>query len=267
MPKTPELLNKDQLGSYLQSENKNYLDQIVILEIVNSTNIFLIEANKTPDNKTTICFAESQTAGKGRLGRQWISPFGCNIYLSFLWNFKCGADRLSGLSIAVGMVVIATLKAYGILDAIKLKWPNDILWQGKKLGGILVELTNQGQNSSSAVIGVGLNVDMPEQLGQDISQPWCDITQIIQKTPQRNKLAGLLLDKLLDAMRLYQLSGFAPFQSKWKDLDAFYGQEISITTFQEKTFGIDRGVDAKGGLLLEDASGKLNVVTVGEVSW
>ncbi|MFA6409777.1 MAG: biotin--[acetyl-CoA-carboxylase] ligase [Gammaproteobacteria bacterium] len=265
MPQNLELLNKAQLAAYLKPENQSYLDKIVVLESVNSTNTFLVDASKNPDNKISICFAESQTAGKGRLGRQWISPFGCNIYLSLLWNFKCGLDQLSGLSIAVAMAVVEALKAYGIIDAIKLKWPNDVLWEGKKLAGILVELSSQEKNFHNAVIGVGLNVNMPETFSQDISQPWCDIAEIIGKTPDRNKLAGLLLDKLLSTLKLYQTEGFAPFYPKWKDLDAFYGQEVSISTAQEKIFGINRGIDAKGYLVLEASSGP-RIIATGETA-
>jgi len=261
MPQNLELLNKENFGAYIQPENQCYLNEIVILESVNSTNTFLIEENKNKDNKIKVCFAESQSAGRGRLGRRWISPLGCNIYLSLLWSFKCGLEQLSGLSIAVAMAVLEALTAYGISDVVKLKWPNDVLWKGKKLAGILVELSSQGKDFHNAVIGVGLNVNMSEAFSQDISQPWCDIAEIIGKTPNRNKLAGLLLDKLLSTLKLYQTEGFAPFCAKWKDLDAFYGQKVSIPTGQEKIFGINRGIDAKGYLVLETASGPRIIVT------
>ena len=117
-----------------------------------------------------VCFAEHQSAGKGRRGRQWVSPFGSNIYMSILWRFQQdGIACTAGLSLAVGVAVIRALKTYGF-NEVGLKWPNDIYCQGKKLGGILIEVSGEADGPCAVIIGLGLNLFLPEIQGQTITR-------------------------------------------------------------------------------------------------
>jgi len=138
-----ELLDKTLINSLLTANTRQYLTELEIHDQIHSTNSHLVAlSNAKPDSTAVVCLAEQQTAGKGRRGRQWISPFGSNIYASIVWKFEQGPTYLSGLSLAIGVAVIKSLKTHGIKD-VGLKWPNDIYWQQRKLGGILVEVAGE----------------------------------------------------------------------------------------------------------------------------
>lgn len=262
-----EFMDKKKIGQYLTAPHKQYLDKIIIFDELPSTNSYLVELAKTdPNYKECICLAESQTAGKGRLGRQWLSPYAQNIYLSLLWRFAKEPDELGGLSIAAAVAVVESLKRYGIKQDIKLKWPNDVFWQQRKLAGILIEISGEAHHAYNTVIGIGLNVNIPKKLGQNIGQPFCDVAEIINAMPERNKLIGLLIDQLLTTMVIFQKDGLQPFLEKWRELDAFYGQKVTLITPHEKISGIGRGINAKGHFLLEDKLSKLHSFAAGEVS-
>lgn len=262
-----ELLDKQIIEQYLDTKYRAFSDKIVILDEVSSTNAYLIELSKIQANNINICFAESQFAGRGRLGRGWHSPYARNIYLSIRWKFAKEVNELSGLSIAIAVALARTLDEYGIKKGITLKWPNDVLWQSRKLAGILIEFLGGTSNPYQAVIGVGLNVNMSQQSSQEIKQPWCDITEIIDETPQRNKLAGLLLNTLLSVLDEFQANGLKSFLNKWRYLDSSYGKKVTIIMPQQQTItGIGCGIDDRGLFLLKDSSNKIQAFAVGELS-
>jgi len=209
-------------------------------------------------------FAEQQTAGRGRLGRQWISPFGRNIYLSVAWKFPAGASSLTGLSLAVGTAVVHALESYG-LTGIGLKWPNDIVCMQRKLGGILVEVSGDAAGPCQVVMGIGLNLQMPQAAFNDLNQSWIDVKMISGKKIQRNYLAGLLLREILLAMPEFQRDGLAAFRKQWEQLDMLYGQTVNIQTPQGVQSGIAKGIDEQGNLQV-DIDNKLHHFNSGEVS-
>lgn len=261
-----ELINKNFLGEYLNSKYQSRLENTVVFDEVSSTNTYLSDLLRDKENKINICFAEYQTAGKGRLGRQWISPYAKNIYLSLLHQFIKQPLELSGLSIAVAVATVKALKLYGLQDEIRLKWPNDIVWQGRKLVGILIELFAKSHNSCNAVIGVGVNVNMSQKQGNKIDQPWCDVAEITNSIPQRNKLAGILLDQLLTAIDLFQEYGLQAFIKDWMNFDVCYEKSVKIITPTKVFSGIGMGIDGNGHFLLQDATGKTHTFASGEVS-
>lgn len=267
------LIDKQKIAPYLRVTHKHYLDSIIIFNELPSTNLYLLELAKAdPACPTCICLAENQTAGKGRLGRQWVSAYAKNILLSLLWCFRKKPDELGGLSIAIAISVIETLQHYGVkakkseFEELMVKWPNDVLWRNRKLAGILIESFQRAQHVYNVVIGIGLNVDMPKTLSQNIAQPWCDVAEIITSIPDRNQLIGLLIDQLLVTMTVFQKEGLRPFREKWCKLDISCGQEVVIVTSQKRIFGVGRGIDEKGHFLLEDKLGILHSFAVGEVS-
>lgn len=202
-----ELLDKKIIAQYLSPKNQHYVDNMVIFDELSSTNTYLLEQLKiSPMSEVKICLAESQTHGRGRLGRQWVSPFAKNIYLSLLWQFYRSPDELHSLTSTIGVAVIKALQRYGINTGLELKSPNDVLWQKRKLAGILVELVrNRNGEGYYAVIGVGLNLSMSADEGKEITQPWRSVAEIIQAVPERNKMVGLLLDQLLTEIMNYEL--------------------------------------------------------------
>lgn len=261
-----ELLDKNIIQKNLSKKNLAHADKLIIFDKLPSTNTYLSEQLKLDNNKLEICLAESQTAGRGRLGRHWVSPYGRNIYLSLAWCFKKDIQELSGLSLATAVAVIEVLNKYGINENINLKWPNDILWQNRKLAGVLIELFKKTNNEYDAVIGVGLNLDMPKSLYKNIDQPWCDIATIIDDQPERNRLAGMLINNLINTMNLYQEKGLKKYITKCKKHDAANGKKVCILNANKKVFGIGKGIDADGCFLLEKPNGEIEKFVTGEVS-
>ncbi len=199
-----------------------------------------------------ICLAEQQTAGKGRLGRTWQSPFGLNIYLSCLWNFNKDISELSGLSLIVGLSVIKALEPY--TKDLKIKWPNDILYEGKKLAGILVEINAETNGYSRAIISVGLNVNM-----QNITDRWTSIIDIVKKPLDRNKLTGEIIKQLFADLVNFDLSA-------WQKYDYLKNKKIKLIHGQKSISGIACGINDQGHLLLKDKNGNIAAYSSGDTS-
>jgi|GEM_PF-4662301 len=213
--------------------------------------------NLKSDRYIHICLAEQQTQGRGRQGKNWVSPFAANLYCSVLWPFKQNFAKLTGLSLMVGAIVAHTLENYGIAN-IGLKWPNDIYVQPKqKIAGILIESTNERTQPSKIVIGIGVNVFLTKVLTQDgyIDQPWTDVVSNVNFLPDRSELASLLLKNLLTALPLFEKNGFSAFQSMWLAKDIRLNQPITLQINGETIKGIARGVDETGRLVIEDTVG------------
>jgi len=256
-----ELLNEEVIRSQLGDQQKN-LPQLELLQTVNSTNTHLLLKKNLPSGYTV--FAEQQTEGRGRFGRTWVSPFGRNLYLSMAWNFPGGTTTLAGLSLVIGIAVVNALESYG-LTGIKLKWPNDIIYHQRKLGGILVEVTGDVTGLCQAIIGIGINVQAPQTLNTAIDQSWIDIRNIKPHQPQRNKLGGLILKELLTVLPEFQQKGLQAFRSYWQPLDAFAGQPVTVHTQQGPIEGIADGIDQVGNLRVI-INGEAQTFNSGEVS-
>ena len=239
------LLNLEKIREQLVS---SYPADIEVLNVIGSTNQYLKEKPIGIKNGHT-CLAEAQTAGRGRHGRQWVSPFGASLYLSMYWSFAGGYQSVGGLSLAVGVAVVSALEKIGITD-VQLKWPNDIYAQGKKLAGILIEAEGQMGGACQCVVGVGLNISMPGNLVQ-IDQPWIDLAQLTDEVPDRNKLAAYLLDELVRTLREFEQSGLRPFVLHWQSMDLYQDKEVKLIMGQKHVLGICRGIDSSGALILE----------------
>lgn len=173
---------------------------------IDSTNTYLMNQPQTGDIRVVI--AEAQTGGRGQNGRAWHSPKGENIYLSMRLPFGKSAQQIQGLSLAIGVSLLKTLEPLGIQD-LKLKWPNDLLWQGKKLAGILVETTQIQENSCWVVIGVGLNVNMDAH--DHIDQPWTSLRLITGQEWNREPLIDSILENILQDFKLFEEKGYEAF--------------------------------------------------------
>ncbi|WP_432740439.1 bifunctional biotin--[acetyl-CoA-carboxylase] ligase/biotin operon repressor BirA [Methylobacter sp. G7] len=262
-----ELLLAAKINAVISDQAGALISSLEIHDQIDSTNRYLVERSQNNGLSGSVCFAEYQTAGKGRRGRQWVSPYGCNIYLSILWRFQQGPAAISGLSLAIGVAVIRALKQHQVTD-IGLKWPNDIYSQGKKLGGILVEVSGETDGPCSAVIGLGLNLFLPEAEAQGITQAWTDLTKITgQKRLYRNKLAGTLLNHLLPVIAEYESAGIQAYLDEWRDYDCLSGQSATLFVGQQQFEGIVRGIDDNGMLLIERPDGNVQTFASGEVSF
>jgi BirA family biotin operon repressor/biotin-[acetyl-CoA-carboxylase] ligase len=256
-----EPLERDSILAQLPVAVRSQLHVLDVLHTVDSTNAWLIRQNGA--HALTACMAEHQSAGRGRRGRHWCSPFGSNLYLSLRCRFDDGMGRLSGLSLAVAVAVVRALREAGV-EGIALKWPNDIYWRGRKLGGILLEVMGEAGGSCVVVIGVGLNVAMPPAAGQEIDQPWTDLTAI-QSELSRNRLAGRILHQLMEAVAVFQDQGLMPFTQDWCEVDLLFGNPVVLLQPGAAINGIGRGIAHDGSLLLE-VDGQIQRHSYGEVS-
>jgi BirA family biotin operon repressor/biotin-[acetyl-CoA-carboxylase] ligase len=206
--------------------------------------------------------AEHQTAGRGRAGRSWLSAPGHSLTFSLAWKFDGGLRALTGLPLAVGTALAETLGRLG--QPVQLKWPNDLLKDGDKLAGILVETSPAGDGAVWAIIGIGLNLAMPDELEQQIGRPVAAVPWLARM--DRDALLAALLDGLADALRLFDKSGFAGFTARWNVLHGWQGQRVTILDRGEVLHeGLAAGVDDSGRLLLDTESGRVAIVA-GDVS-
>jgi len=260
-----ELLERDAIHAAMSVAGAPLAPVIELYPEIDSSNRYLMDKLGQGLENGHACMAERQTAGRGRRGRPWVSPFARNIYMSFYWRFEMTPDLLSGLGLVMGVGVIRALRALGV-EGVSLKWPNDILWQGCKLAGILLEMRGESAGPYHVVIGLGLNVDMANaESSTEIDQPWVDLQHIAEQPISRNKIAGVLLSELLLIAEQFQRTGLAPFLDEWMAADAYAGKPVVIQQGMEAITGYARGVDGNGAILLETTSG-LRQFHSGEVS-
>lgn len=256
-----ELLNSQRILSLIDSK----VARLEICDKVDSTNRHLMRAAADGAPAGIVCLAERQTDGRGRRGRHWVSPFGSNIYLSILWRYPSGPAGLGGLSLAAGAAVAAVLERSGV-DNITLKWPNDVLWQGRKLGGLLLEVAGEVHGPSHVVVGVGVNMHLDAWQGLAIDQPWADLyTALGHRDCSRNLLAARLITRILQVFEVYGREGLAPFLSEWERFDRLHGCQVEIRLGEHGTRGTHLGIDEQGGLMLQTADG-VRHFHAGEVS-
>ena len=254
-----ELLDESQIRSCISQR----LDILELLLDVDSTNTYLFNRASDHMGKRYAVMAEKQNHGRGRRGRQWVSPFGRNIYLSLLVSFSGGMSALEGLSLTTAIAVERALRRLDI-QGVGLKWPNDIYADGRKLAGILLEVTGEYNSHCPVVIGIGLNLSMNESEAKDIDQPWVDLRSL-NPNLSRNEVAGVLLDELLTCIDTFQKEGFAPLQEYWSERDIYHESEVSVVSPSQEITGVVKGVNRKGELLLKTSRG-MEVISAGELS-
>jgi BirA family biotin operon repressor/biotin-[acetyl-CoA-carboxylase] ligase len=258
-----ELLDRASIMRALDARSRALLRDFELHSEIDSTNRHLMRRLSKAPATGHVCLAECQHEGRGRRGRQWVSPLGRNIYLSVLWHFSQGAARLAGLSLAVAVAVLRALREAGV-DGVGVKWPNDIVWQRHKLAGILLEMSGESDGPCHVVVGVGLNVRMPPTCAGEIDQAWVDLGTI-RADIRRNHVAGMLIRQLLLALDAFEKEGLAPFRDEWLAADALAGSPVVLQFPSTEVQGIACGVDEIGSLLLE-VDGTLERYQSGEVS-
>lgn len=257
------LLSAEAIRSALPAGVSESLPVLDIFQVVDSTNT--VAAAKSPGvpGYRYLCLAEQQTAGRGRRGRVWQSPFGRNVYLSLVWQFSSGAAALEGLSLSIGVAVVRALRDAGAGEA-QLKWPNDVLYHGKKIAGILLEMQGDPAGICQVIIGVGVNLDLRGASTAEIGQPWNDLYSVVGKV-DRNRFVALLVTHLINVLEEFSRSGFAQLREEWGALDAYRGQEVAIHLGEQMLIGCAQGVDESGGLKV-DIDGSQRVFRGGEIS-
>jgi BirA family biotin operon repressor/biotin-[acetyl-CoA-carboxylase] ligase len=228
---------------------------IEVLDLAASTNTLLMERTAAGAAGGSVIAAEWQTEGRGRRGRVWHATPGAALTFSLLWRFQQGAGAMSGLSLAVGVAVARTLARLGIASA-GLKWPNDVMWRGCKLAGMLIEMQGELTGPSAAVIGIGINCRLPDAVRARIDQPVTDLAQISGVATDRNRILAMLLVDLAPVLEQFAQAGFAPLRDEWQRHHVCQNKPVRLTLPDAGTMdGIARGVDEDGALLLETSTG------------
>lgn len=235
---------------------------VSVVDSTDSTNRQLLDAPAAADPQAL--FAEYQTAGRGRRGRVWRSPYGANVYLSLAWSFAAWPPQLTALPLAVGVACARALRDTG-LARVQLKWPNDLWVDRRKLGGILIEHRGEAGGACRVVVGIGINVAMSGAQADGIDQAWISLNEAVDGSASRNTLAAALLRQLHAVLAGFERDGFAPFAADWNALDLSRDQPVRISG-ANPIDGIARGVDGIGALIVESSDGERRAVHSGDVS-
>ena len=236
---------------------------------LDSTNTYLMQQAAKGAQNATCVVAELQTKGRGRRGRTWQAGLGAGLTFSLLWRFECGAAGLSGLSLAVGVALMRALREFG-LAAAQLKWPNDVLVaqdnQYVKLAGILIELQGDMEGPSAAVIGIGINLNLPQQLREHIDQPVTDLHTTLSTHIDSSQLLGVTLKHLGAVLSTFEQNGFEPLRDEWTQAHAYHQQEVRLLMADGRELhGKVTGVAADGVLLVQTGQGEQRFSS-GEIS-
>lgn len=269
LPRAVDLLEKSAIVNSLSTHAREHLDRLDVLLSVDSTNKYLAEITPAAPGRAQVCVAEIQNAGRGRRGRSWVAPFGSGICMSLGWQFAEAPPAFSALSLAVGVAAIKALRRFGVEEA-GLKWPNDLIWRGRKLGGILIEMRGESAGPAHVVIGIGINMHMPAAVRLTLAEQQAaliaDLHEILrERTPARNALIAALTDEIITMLQVFAERGFAAFLDEWRALDTLADAHVKVINGAQTLYGAARGVESDGALLVE-IDGRMQKFVSGEVS-
>lgn len=249
-------LNAEMIRSHIQGA------PVHTCAVIGSTNQYMM-AQLERWQKGECLLAETQTAGRGRRGRQWHSPFGSQFIMSMYWRLDDGPSAAMGLSLAIGVTVVRALEAQGY-QGLSLKWPNDIYMARRKLAGILVEMSAAVGGLCHLVIGVGINLNLPDEVIARLDQPCAHLTEQIEVI-DRNKLSAAIIHALRETLALFEQQGLSAFLTEWNRLDMFMQQPVKVLLGDQIIHGTYCGIDGQGNMLLQDGNGIRKFVG-GEIS-
>jgi BirA family transcriptional regulator, biotin operon repressor / biotin---[acetyl-CoA-carboxylase] ligase len=259
-----EFLDNDQLLFHINPAIRPLIGSLTVHTVTGSTNQCLLEMSGESDFHTHVMLAEFQTAGRGRRGNRWFSPFGAGVSLSVGWQFDSPPEPLTAVSLAAGVAAIDCLEKFGICEA-KLKWPNDIHWRDRKLGGILLEMEGESAGPCRIVLGIGINFSFPGYVEEMIDQPWIDIAGIIKPLPSRNAFAGVLISEIMRMLDSLKVNRIPEIIENWRRHDCMKGRQATLIFPGKSIRGKVLGVDNHGHLLMS-VNGKICRYSSGEIS-
>lgn len=260
LPYKINLLNEKEIKKQVNDVN------IIVEPVIDSTNQYMLERINSLKSGDT-CLAEYQSAGRGRRGRQWVSPFGCNLYLSMYWKLDQGPAAAIGLSLVVGIVIAETLNKIS-QEKVKVKWPNDLYMNDKKLAGILVELTGKTGDAAHIIIGIGINIGMNVnniENSNTINQEWASLRDEVENI-ERNELSANIIQALKKSLITFEKEGLKPFLDRWFKLDNFLNRSVKLLIGNDIITGIERGINEQGALMLQKDNGDIIPYIGGEIS-
>jgi len=269
LPRPVELLDAARIRRLLDARGWSLGPRLEVLFETGSTNTYLYDAAAPSPGEPRVVLAELQHAGRGRRGRSWLAPFGSGLTFSVGWTFAETPPGLPALGLAVGAGVAQALQSVG-LGAARVKWPNDLVWQGRKLGGLLLQSRAEAGGPASIVAGLGVNVALPQEARDALrapdAQPVADLAEALgDRLPGRNELAARLAAAVLDTFDEFARAGFTAFASRWAALDALAGAQVRVAQADGDVEGEACGTDADGALLVRVA-GQVRRFHSGDVS-
>jgi len=265
LPWPLQMLDADQIRALMPASATQKLGVLEVHWELDSTSSEL-QRRSAGATDLSVLLAETQTAGRGRRGRQWLSPPGLNLYLSCLKRFDQGFAALGGLSLAIGVIVMRALETLGISGA-GLKWPNDLLTLEGKLGGILVELSGEYQGPCAAIIGIGLNLRLTDALREQAGQPASDLATLTNGAPpDRNRVAAAMISALIEGLQAFEHNGFEVFAGEYARHDMLNGQPLQLSGALGPFEGTGAGVDDRGALQVRMRDGSVLQVDSAEVT-
>lgn len=259
-----ELLSAEKITQSLTPEIVQTCNKIDVLFKTDSTNAALFKRLGEQQIHGHAMFAEYQSHGRGRRDNQWLAPLGSGLMFSIGWRFNMAPQTLGLLSLFMGVAVARSLQSKGIKN-VGLKWPNDIVVEGKKIGGILLELRGETNGPVDVVIGIGVNYELPEGIESQINRPITDICAHTNEKISRNEFAATFLINVFEILKKAEVSDCADLLAEWRELDYFIEQQATLILPNEEVEGILKGVDDQG-LLLMSVSGNIKRFNAGEVS-
>lgn len=260
-------LDPEAIRSRLSPQVASAVQELQVLWSVDSTNARLLAGPRPPEGAARILLAEHQSAGRGRRGRTWLASPGGGICLSIGWSFARLPPDAGALSLAIGICARRALADCGVAG-VMLKWPNDLVADGAKLGGILIELLTEAAAPAFAVIGIGLNVTLDAGLRAAIAATGTQAAELTALGPghaDRNLIAARLIERCVAGLEEFAVAGLRAFAAEWRAADALCGRQITVHAAGGTLAGIARGIDVSGALMLETTGG-LRSVVAGEVS-
>ena len=267
LPVTAEPLDGGRIRALLGEGARERVRRLDTVWTVGSTNTLLLERANPLVGSSEALLAEYQTAGRGRRGRSWVAPPGGSICLSLSWMFREVPRDLGALGLVVGVCALRALSRVGV-ERVRLKWPNDLLVDDRKLGGILIELRAESSGPACVVIGIGLNVALGATLLEKIATMGLapiDLAAAGLKEPARNAVAAGLISSFVGGLLEFERDGLKPFAREWMEADALRGRPVTVTAAQGLAKGVARGIDLDGALLVETPQGLLRFIS-GDVS-
>ena len=237
-------------------------------EEIDSTNSYLMRQAAPAPGQVHVAITDNQTSGRGRHGRTWLSPPGSGLCLSLAYTFAAQPGNLPALTLAVGLGVIEALERAGV-DGVRLKWPNDLIADDGKLGGILTETLSQSSGATSVVTGVGINIDLGSHPsfdnGPDSLRHAVDLARLADEVPSANTLATHLIVGLVSTFGAYDERGFSGFQHRWSGKDWLRGRTVTVSTQHQEVTGVGAGIADDGALLVETSAGECCRISSGTV--
>jgi BirA family biotin operon repressor/biotin-[acetyl-CoA-carboxylase] ligase len=254
------LLDEEKIKSEIDDQYIN----LEIFETLGSTNDY-IKASKAKE-KINICIAEHLSNARGRMGRKWHAPFGQNIYLSYGYYFKKDLAALSGLSLIISLALIKACNILNLKEKLSVKWPNDLVYQGRKIAGILIEILAEANGSSYVIIGIGLNVNMKSDQNEDITQDWTSLVNLKGRYIDRNELSVSIINELSKYLYKFNQVGLEGFTEEWMGVDALFNQKIKILSGDLEIQGIAKSINNYGNLIVQLENGELKTYSSGDAT-